>query len=73
MHAYNVQFGARRSFLLYPKVGNQMDIRGRFLRGEALQASFDHKCGMIFLELFDGNKLRKDIGKELVEMLTRTD
>lgn len=73
MHAYNVQFGAWQSFLLYPKVGNQMDIRGKFIRGEALQASFDHKCGMIFLELFEGNKLRKDLGKELIGMLKGND
>lgn len=70
MHAYNVQFGARRSFLLYPRVGNQVDIQGRFSQGEALQSSFDHNCGMVFLELFDGNKLRNDLGKELVVMLT---
>jgi len=70
MHAYNVQFGARRSFLLYPKVGNQWDIQGRFFQGEALQPSFDHNCCMVFLELFDGNKLRNDIGEELIRMLT---
>jgi len=73
MHAYNVQFGARRSFLLYPRVGNQVDIQGRFIQGEALQPSFDHNCGMVFLELFDSNKLRNDLGKELVEMLTGAD
>jgi hypothetical protein len=28
---------------------------------------------MVFLELFDGNKLRKDLGKELVERLTSGD
>jgi 5-methylcytosine-specific restriction enzyme subunit McrC len=69
MHAYNVQFGARRSFLLYPRVGKQADIQGRFSQGEALKPSFDHKCGLVFLELFDGNKLRNDLGKEIVEML----
>ena len=73
MHAYNVQFGARRSFLLYPRVSNQVDIQGRFFQGKALQPSFDHNCGMVFLELFDGNKLRNDLGKELVEMLTSAD
>ena len=73
MHAYNVQFGARRSFLLYPRVGNPLDTQGRFFQGEALQPSFDHSCSMVFLELFDGNSLRKDLGKELVEMLTSAD
>jgi 5-methylcytosine-specific restriction enzyme subunit McrC len=70
MHVYNVQFGAMRSFLLYPKVGNQMDMQGRFSQGKALQPSFNHSCSMVFLELFDGNKLRNDLGKKLVEMLT---
>lgn len=42
MHTYNVQFGARRSFLLYPRVGTKTDVRGRFSQGEALPASFDH-------------------------------
>jgi len=73
MHAYNVQFGARRSFFLYPKVGNQMDIQGRFSQSDALQSSFDHNCGMVFLELFDGNKLRSNLGKDLVSMLTNPD
>ena len=73
MHAYNVQFGARRSFLLYPRVGNQVDIQGRFFQGEALLPSFGHNCGMVFLELFDGNKLGNDLGKELVAMLTSAD
>ena len=73
MHAYNVQFGARRSFLLYPKVSNQVEVQGRFSQGEALEPSFDHNCGMLFLELFEGNKLRSDLGKELVKRLTSTD
>jgi 5-methylcytosine-specific restriction enzyme subunit McrC len=69
MHAYNVQFGARRSFLLYPKVSTTADVRGRFSQGEALAPSFDLNCGMVFLELFDGDKLRRDLGKDLVAML----
>jgi 5-methylcytosine-specific restriction enzyme subunit McrC len=69
MHAYNVQFGARRSFLLYPKVSAQADIRGRYSQGEALQSSFNHNCNMIFLELFDGDKLRRDLGKNLITKL----
>ena len=73
MHAYNVQFGARRSFLLYPKVSTTADVRGRFSQGEALAPSFDHNCGMVFLELFDGDKLRHDVGEDLVAMLTSAD
>lgn len=73
IHAYNVQFGARRSFLLYPRVGTKADVRGSFSQGEALPPSFDHNCGMVFLELFDGDKLRRDLGKDLVSMLTSFD
>jgi 5-methylcytosine-specific restriction enzyme subunit McrC len=72
MHAYNVQFGARRSFLLYPRVGTKADVQGRFSRGEALQPSFDHNCAMVFLELFEGDKLRRDLGKNLAAMLTNS-
>lgn len=70
MHTYNVQFGARRSFLIYPRVSNEAFVKGRFVHGEALPASFDHTCGMVFLKLFDGDKLRHDVGQELIEMLT---
>jgi 5-methylcytosine-specific restriction enzyme subunit McrC len=73
MHTYNVQFGARRSFLLYPKVSTTADVQGRFSQGEALAPSFDHNCGMVFLELFDGDKLRHDVGEDLVAMLTTAD
>jgi 5-methylcytosine-specific restriction enzyme subunit McrC len=72
MHTYNVQFGAHRSYLLYPRVGNHGDVQGRYFLGEALQPSFDHNCGMVFLELFDGDKLRSDLGKDLVAMLTNS-
>lgn len=73
MHAYNVQFGAQRSFLLYPKIDNQVNILGKYFKGEALQPSFDHNCDMVFVELFDGNKLRTDIGKEIIERILSAD
>jgi hypothetical protein len=50
-----------------------VDVQGRFSQGKALEPSFDHNCGMVFLELFDDNKLRNDLGKKLVEMLTSAD
>jgi 5-methylcytosine-specific restriction enzyme subunit McrC len=73
MHAYNIHFGARRSYLLYPRVGTKADVRGRYSQGEALPPSFDHNCGMVFIELFDGNKLRRDLGNDLLAMLTNSD
>lgn len=69
MHAYNVQFGAQRSLLIYPKVGTEADVKGSFSKGEALSPSFDHNCGMVFLDLFEGEKLRQDLGKDVVTML----
>jgi 5-methylcytosine-specific restriction enzyme subunit McrC len=73
MYAYSVQFGVRRGFLLYPKVGTKADIRGKYSRCEVLQSSFDYNCDMIFLELFYGDKLRRDLGKDFIEMLTSTE
>jgi len=35
MHSYNVQFGARRSFLLYPRVSAQRDVQGAFAKNRA--------------------------------------
>jgi 5-methylcytosine-specific restriction enzyme subunit McrC len=70
MHVYNVQFGANRSFLLYPRTDTKSDVRGQYAQGEALP-SFDHTCGMVFLKLFDDdNKLRRDLGQDLINMLT---
>lgn len=72
MHAYNVQFGASRSFLLYPRTDTKSDVRGKYSQGEALP-SFDHTCGMVFLELFDDdNKLRRDLGQDLINILIST-
>ena len=72
MHVYNIQFGARRSFLIYPKVGIEADVDGRFSKGEAYSPSFDHNCGMVFLNLFDGDILRHDLGKHVIEKLIKS-
>ena len=72
MHVYNVQFGAQRSLLIYPKVGNEGDVEGNFAKGDPLPPSYDHHCGMMFLELFDGEKLRHDLGKDVINRLTCT-
>lgn len=69
MHAYNIQFGACYSFLVYPKVSAMLDVNGSFSKGEALPQSFDHHCGMVFIELFDCSKLRRDFGQQLISKL----
>lgn len=70
MHTYNVQFGARRSLLLYPRVCAKGDVRGTFAMAEPPLHAFDHACGMLFIELFDGDKLRCDLGDDLIAKLT---
>jgi len=72
MHSYNVQFGARRSLLLYPQVSAKCDVRGTFAKAEPPLDAFDHSCGMVFLELFDGDKLRRDLGDHLITRLVHT-
>lgn len=70
MHSYNVQFGARRSLLLYPRVSASLDVQGTFAKPEPPLAAFDHDCGMLFLELFDGDRLRSDLGDAIISKLT---
>lgn len=74
MHAYNVQFGARRSVLLYPRVSANRDIEGEFEKAEPPLEVFKHFCCMVFVELFDGKTLKRslDLGDDLIERLTST-
>lgn len=72
MHTYNVQFGAKRSFLIYPRASKRGDVTGKFVPGLALPASFDNCCGMVFLKLFEGTKLRVDLGKDIINMLANS-
>jgi 5-methylcytosine-specific restriction enzyme subunit McrC len=72
MHSYNVQFGALRSFLLYPRVSARCDVQGRFTKAEPPLDAFDHSCGMVFIELFDGDKLRRNLGDHLITTLAHT-
>jgi 5-methylcytosine-specific restriction enzyme subunit McrC len=72
MHSYNVQFGARRSLLLYPRVSAQHDIEGTFAKAGPPMSTPAHSCGLLFLELFDGQKLRHDLGDDLIKKLSLT-
>jgi 5-methylcytosine-specific restriction enzyme subunit McrC len=69
MHSYNVQFGASRSYLIYPRVSDNRDITGAFAKTQQPADTLEHTCGMLFLELFDGEKLRKDLGVSLINQL----
>jgi 5-methylcytosine-specific restriction enzyme subunit McrC len=72
MHAYNVQFGAQRSVLLYPRVSANRDIEGTFAKADPPLDAFAHSCAMVFVELFDGIRIRRDLGEELIMRLTGT-
>ena len=69
MYAYNLQFGACRSFLLYPGVDGRRDVSGEF-EAPVHDAALKHRCGMWFVELFDAaGRLKKDLGAEILEGL----
>jgi 5-methylcytosine-specific restriction enzyme subunit McrC len=72
MYAYNVQFGARCSLLLYPQVSTKHDALGAFARAQPPIDAFDHSCGMVFVDLFDGDKLRRDLGDHLITQFVQT-
>jgi len=68
MYAYNLQFGAQCSYLLYPKMPGIDDVYGWFESVSGL-GDLDHDCGMWFVELFDGDQLRRDMGHEILTRL----
>jgi 5-methylcytosine-specific restriction enzyme subunit McrC len=69
MHSYNVQFGAPRSLLLYPQISSKVDILGSFSQAGSPFEALNHSCSMIFVEIFDGNKLRRNLGDYLINKL----
>lgn len=68
MYAYNLQCGASRSFLLYPRVDERRDVGGQF-DAPYHDEHLEHSCGMWFVDLFDGDKLRRDIGADILKRL----
>jgi hypothetical protein len=69
LYACNIQFGARRSLLLYPRVSPVRGVHGSFVTAESPHQTVEHSCGMVFLDLFDGDKLRRDLGDEIIATL----
>lgn len=68
MYAYNLQFGAVRSFLVYPRVDGRSDVMGHFA-SPAHNDALAHGCGMWFAQLFDGERLNKDLGHQMLGRL----
>jgi len=64
MYAYNLHFGAKRSFLLYPKVFDSDHYSGSFHTSKAVKSEFtNHQCNLYFIDMFDGDSLKKELGK----------
>ena len=74
MYVYNLQFGARRSFLVYPRSDvKQKETFAAYEKSDSDSPNHRHSCGTHFVDLFDANlDLRKDIGKQLLEQIINT-
>lgn len=68
VYAYNLQFGATRGFLLYPRVDERPDVAGQF-EAPDYDKDLKHNCGMWFVNLFDGSKLRREMGADILKGL----
>jgi 5-methylcytosine-specific restriction enzyme subunit McrC len=68
MYAYNFHLGGSRSVLVYPMAGAQQESIDRpYAQSVSLPADYRHGCATYYINLFDdANKLRRDIGKELI-------
>jgi len=68
MYAYNVHLGGSRSVLVYPMAGAQQESIDRpYAQSVSLPADNRHGCATYYINLFDdANKLRRDVGKELI-------
>ena len=68
MYVYNLQFGGNRGILIYPRAtANQKGKEKPFASSVSFPAH-SHNCATYYIDLFDPtNRLRKDIGIELIE------
>ncbi len=69
MHSYNFQYGASQSWLLYPEVSASNTIHGRFAESAFSGVLARHSCGMMYLNLFTGDILRRDLGEDIITQL----
>lgn len=68
MYAYNLQFGAEKSILVYPRVEGVDHIQGAFKPTASLYGGHTHTCSLHFMELFtkDENVLDPSAGKHML-------
>lgn len=66
MYAYNLQFLAQKSYLVYPAASPQQRIRGSFFIPGNIRLSDDNNCGMLFVNLLGNDgKIDPEFGKNL--------
>lgn len=79
MYVYNLHFGGHRSILLYPRAGpEQNEQRQPFAVSDSppdgLPVVRPHECATHYVDLFGGDqRLRPDIGKQLIERVIMAD
>lgn len=67
MYAYNLHFGAKKSYLLYPKVFEFKHDSGKYHNSIAVKREYEnHQCQLYFVDMFDGESLRSDMGERIL-------
>lgn len=71
MYAYNFQFGAVESLLIYPRLRGSMDVKGQFKESHESFGGHAHQCRMHFMQLFyeDGKLLDPNAGSQVLNNL----
>lgn len=64
MYAYNHRWDCSHSMLLYPSTSNQTSIKGNYFKRKNEEI---HSCELAFVQVLDGNKLNRNIAKEILE------
>jgi 5-methylcytosine-specific restriction enzyme subunit McrC len=66
MFAYGERLRTSRSLLVYPRTDDRQDIVGLFEETDQGRA---RKCDMLFIDLFEGGRLRPDLGDAILARL----
>jgi 5-methylcytosine-specific restriction enzyme subunit McrC len=68
-YAYNLHFGSHRSVLIYPWAGqHRVPTDQPYAQSASLPTDHTHNCATFYINLFDlENRLRRDIGHELIQ------
>ncbi|MDH5719853.1 MAG: McrC family protein [Spirochaetia bacterium] len=71
MFAYNIQFGAHQSILLYPDCDDRKQKNGFYGKSKAVAPEYaNHSCSTFYIDLFNSNgKINKNAGDALFKFL----